>query len=82
MPVAVTPVNSPSADAPTHTAPGNSATNGSVVRARFSLPSKEIVTGTATAARQPTSTQTIAATPPPPSPMRSSQTKISVAPGG
>jgi hypothetical protein len=82
MPVAVIPANRPSADAPTQIAPGLSTANGTIARAACGLPSSATVDGTATAARPPTTTHAVAAKAPPPSPMRSSQTNTSVAPGG
>ena len=81
-PAASTPVNSPSADAPTHTAPGNNTRNGSAARAAVSSRKARRVTATAIGAAAPTSTHSSAAGPPPRRPVRSSTTKTSSAPGG
>jgi hypothetical protein len=81
-PHAVTPANIASADTPSQIAPGNNATNGTAARARSSRPSTATVTGTATVTAAPASTHTTPAAPPPDSPIRSSQTNTSVAPGG
>ena len=71
-----------SADTPIQIAPGSNATNGTAARARSGRPSAATVTGTATATAAPASTHTMPAAPPPESPIRSSHTNTSVAPGG
>ena len=80
--MAVTPANRPSADTPIQTAPGVRTAKGSTARAASGRPSRATVAGTATATRLPTSTTAVAAHAPPCRPIRSSQTKTSVAPGG
>jgi hypothetical protein len=78
----VTAVNTASADTPSHTAPGSSATNGNAGRATASPPSARSATGTVTATVAPARTQTNPAQPPPGNPIRSSATNTSSAPGG
>src|SRR5262249_27626247 len=75
-PGATTTVNIPSADTPTHTAPGNSTRNGNAARARCSAASARSVTATYTGALAPTSTHIHAAGPPPRSPRWSRTTNI------
>ena len=82
MPHASTPANRPSADTPTHTAPGNSTANGAARRATCSSPIARAATRTAAAADAPTAITSSPAAPPPPSPIRSSTTKTRNAPGG
>jgi len=73
-PQAKTVANIPSADTPTQTAPGKSTAKGRKARAARSAPSARSATATATTPLQPTSTVTVDAATPPPSPIRSSHT--------
>ena len=61
---------------------GATATNGAASRAVLSSVRARTATTIAAAALDPTSMHSSAAQAPPPSPMRSSQTKVSNAPGG
>jgi hypothetical protein len=82
MAVAVMPVKRASAETPSQTAPGRRAMKGMVARARSGRLRAAMVTGTAMAARPEMRMQTMAAQVPPERPIRSSQTKTRVAPGG
>ena len=61
---------------------GATATNGAASRAVFSSAKARTATTIAAAALDPTSRHSSPAHAPPPSPMRSSQTNVSSAPGG
>ena len=70
------------AEMPRLRAPGNRTVNGRTARAAVSLPRARRVSGTATAARQPTNSAVTAAQLPPPRPSRDNHTNTSSAPGG
>ncbi|CKU19794.1 Uncharacterised protein [Mycobacterium tuberculosis] len=82
IPPAATPAKYPSAETAIQIAVGATATNGAVRRAICSLASTRTAISTAAAALDPTSRHTSPAQPPPRSPIRSSQTNVSSAPGG
>src|SRR6478736_2002165 len=82
IPQAATPAKYPSADTAIQMAVGATATKGAASRAVASSATARIAMMIAAAALEPTSTQNHAAHDPPPSPMRSSQTKVNSAPGG
>ena len=82
IPHAATPAKYPSAETATQMAVGATATNGATSRAVASSVRARTATTIAAAALEPTSRHSRPAHAPPPSPMRSSQTNVSSAPGG
>lgn len=82
MPHAATPAKYPSAETATQIAVGASATNGAARRAVGSSASARTPISIAAAALDLASRHSNPAQPPPCRPSRSSQTKVSSAPGG